>query len=77
MGNCFRRKNVLICDKISEDYSYLQAKGKITCRSDPQFNIVNLKVDANGSYSEEIRILPNNENYKKWNVFRTSSLAIS
>ena len=35
MGDCFPRKNSINCDKISEDCSYLQAIGKITCHSDP------------------------------------------
>ena len=35
MNNCFRRKKVLIYNKISKHYNYLQAKLKITYPSDP------------------------------------------
>ena len=65
MGNCFHRKNVLLYGKISEGYNYLQAKGKITCSSDLQFNVLNLKVSIDGNYTEKRRVWSNEENSKK------------
>ena len=47
---------------ISDDYSYLEAKDEIECRSDRKFNLLNLKIE---NYSQEIRICPNVENSEK------------
>ena len=77
MNNCFRRKKVLIYNKISKHYNYLQAKLKITYPSDPQFNVLNLKVDIDDNCTEEIRVQPNKENFKKWNIIHSTSLTIS
>ena len=76
MGNYFRRTNFLILDRISEEYSYLQAKGKITCHPDLQFDVLNLKIDIDSNYSQEISIWPNDNNSNRWNIFRTTIIFI-